>query len=290
MASSLILNELMDLLPEIASHHSPLGKLQPFLKKVARREIEALFADQKSRAVSFPICGKLRFPYFKMGAVDSLNLFDIDELIIFSFYWLNRTTYRKVVDIGANIGLHSIILNHCGYKVRCFEPDPVHFKLLQRNLALNDCKNVIPENAAVSSKTGVMEFIRVLGNTTGSHIAGSKTNPYGKLEKFPVKVEAFKQIVKGVDLMKIDAEGHEREILLSTDAADWRKLDVMIEVQNIGNARTLFAHFKKMKVNLFAQKINWQQVKSVKDMPVGYKEGSLFITSKSEMPWHSKGR
>ena len=43
-----------------------------------------------------------------MGAIDSLDLFGLDEMIIFSYYYNNRNRYNKVVDVGANIGLYSI--------------------------------------------------------------------------------------------------------------------------------------------------------------------------------------
>ncbi len=290
MISSVILKELMMLLPDVSQHHSPGGKLQPFLKKVARREIDEMFSSPEAGPVDFIPFGKLRFPYYKMGAIDTLNLFDIDELIIFSFYWANRRHYKKVVDIGANLGLHSILLSRCGYTVRSFEPDPWHFKILKKNLGLNKCFNVTPYNAAVSSERGTKEFIRVLGNTTGSHLAGAKAEPYGKLEKFPVQVEAFPELVSWADLVKIDAEGHEKEILLSTEKKHWRKTDAMVEIQNADNAKAVFKHFNKLGVNLFSQKTNWGSVKKLQDMPVGYKEGSLFISSKRKMVWGGKAQ
>lgn len=175
---SSIFESLLLALPLLRDHHAPGSSVYVLLKQVARREVEGLFSDQDTQAKEFKPFGNLAFPYHKMGAVDSLNLFDLDELIIFSFYWVNRSRYKRVVDIGANIGLHSIILSQCGFEVRAYEPDPQHFEILQRNLTLNGCFTTQAFNVAVSSKAGVMEFVRVLGNTTGSHLAGSKANPY----------------------------------------------------------------------------------------------------------------
>ncbi len=216
-----------------------------------------------------------------MGAVSSVNLFDLDELIIFSFYWENRKRYKKVADIGANIGLHSLILSRCGFKVRSYEPDPGHFKILKKNLLANKCRDVIAYNKAVSDEASTKEFVKILGNTTGSHLAGSKSNPYGKIERFFVQTESIQEIIRWADLIKIDAEGHEKDILLATRRPDWSGTDAMVEVQNPGNARAIFNHFNKMKINLYSQKTNWQKVKSVSAMPNGYKEGSLFITARS---------
>lgn len=277
--------ELFDVLPEIRSQHAPNSQLYALLKIVARNQIETLFSGQDSEPKEFAPFGRLIFPYHKMGAIDSLNLFDIDELIIFSFYWLNRLRYKKVADIGANIGLHSILLNKCGCAVRCYEPDPETFKVLQRNLQLNNCTTVKPINAAVSGQAGELEFVRVVGNMTGSHLAGAKLNPYGKLDRFPVRVDGISDIIKWADLIKLDAEGQEKEIIKATTREQWLKTDALIEVENENNAAILFKHFNELGVKMFAQKLNWERVKTVADMPAGYREGTLFVAVKETMPW-----
>ena len=280
-----IIGDLLLALPSLCSYHEPGSKVYTLLKQVARREVETLFSDEKPQVREFGPFGELIFPYFKMGSIDSLNLFDIDELIIFSFYLANRKRYRRVLDIGANIGLHSIIMSKCGFEVRSYEPDPRHFEILQRNLALNNCSNVQAFNKAVSREAGEMEFVRVLGNTTGSHLAGSKPNPYGDLERFPVKVEAFEPLINWADLIKLDVEGHEKVVLLSTELKHWVKTDALVEIENAGNATDIYEHFSILGVKLFSQKTNWQQVRSLDDMPTSYHDGTLFVTCRDEMPW-----
>ena len=158
-----------------------------------------------------------------------MDLFDLDEFIIFSFYWANRKRYKNVLDIGANIGLHSLVLAKCGYEIDSYEPDPVHFKQLNYILAINQIQNVKAHCGAVSSKEGKAEFVRVLGNTTSSHLAGCK-NPYGELEKFSVELFDIRKLIQGKDFMKMDVEGHEDQILLATTGADWNCLDAMVEI------------------------------------------------------------
>ena len=63
-------------------------------------------------------------------------------IIIFSYYWTNRKRYKNVADIGANIGLHSILMSRCGWQVTAYEPDPIHCDLIKRNLDLNNVKSV----------------------------------------------------------------------------------------------------------------------------------------------------
>jgi len=272
--------------PFLSQHHAPGDALHQLLKKIARAEVERVFgAASRLGPVDFGPFGKIVFPYHQMGTASSVNLFDLDELIIFSFYWKNRKRYKNAADIGANLGLHSVLLSRCGFKVRSYEPDPGHYKILKSNLAANKCVHVAAHNTAVSNDTGTKEFIRVLGNTTGSHIAGSKSNLYGKLERFPVRTEPIREIMSWADLVKIDAEGHEKDILLATKRSDWDGTDAMVEVQSRDNARAIFKHFKKMGVNLFSQKTNWQRVVSPDAMPNGYKDGSLFITGSSKMAY-----
>jgi len=286
MTTFSILSDLIQVAPSIARHHAPDDALYQLLKKIARAEVESVLGEaSKLRPVDFGPFGKIVFPYHQMGTASSVNLFDLDELIIFSFYWENRKRYKNVADIGANLGLHSIVLSRCGFKVCSYEPDPEHFKVLKKNLTLNKCVHVSAHNTAVSNNAAMKEFIRVLGNTTGSHIAGSKSNPYGKLERFPVKTQEIQGIMQWADLVKIDVEGHETDILLTTKRSDWIGTDAMVEVQNRDNAKAIFKHFKKMKVNLFSQKTNWQRVMSQDTMPNGYKEGSLFITADSKMAY-----
>jgi len=281
-----ILNDLFAVLPEVSGYHAPAAPLYNLLKDVARKEIERLFCEKKGRNVEFGPFGKLTFPYHAMGAIDSLNLFDIDELIIFSFYWQNRARYKKVLDIGANLGLHSIILSKCGYQVACYEPDPAHFKILKDNVALNNILKIQCNNMAVASEDGDTEFVRVLGNTTASHISGAKPNPYGKLEKISVKAGSFKLILSaGYDLVKMDVEGYEKVIVRATGKNDWQNIDGVLSVHDKDNAAVLFEHFKKLGVNIFSQKNNWHIVSKLEDMPMSHHEGSLFATVKDKMPW-----
>lgn len=284
MDRSRILDDLLDTLPGVRAEHAPGSPLYTLLKQVARREVEGLFrAGDEARG--FGPFGDVRFPYFGMGAVDTLSLFDLDELILFSFYHQNRARYRRVLDVGANVGLHSVVLSRCGFEVRCFEPDPTHFGKLTQNLARNGCASVTPAQAAVSSAAGTLEFVRVLGNTTGSHLAGAKAAPYGELERFPVRVEAIGPLLEWADLVKMDVEGHEADILLSTTRGHWQRTDGVVEIGTPANARAVFDHFRGLGVGLFAQKCGWAAVTDFADMPTTYKDGSLFITCKGEMPW-----
>lgn len=281
-----MINQIIEVLPEVTMHHSRCSNLYKILDNAAKTCVKnSKLSSEDNTAINIGNFGSLIFPYFKMGAIDSLDLFGLDELIIFSFYWANRNRYKATADIGANLGIHSIMMSRCDFDVVAYEPDPTHLKILKRNLDLNAIKNTKVEEKAVSDKPGKLEFIRVLGNTTGNHLAGAKPSPYGDLETFEVDVESIEVIMSNSDFVKIDAEGQEKVILLATNSKHWESTDAIVEVGTSDNALAIFNHFNSLGVNLFSQKINWKKVIHLDDMPVSYNEGSLFISTKLTMPW-----
>jgi FkbM family methyltransferase len=284
MNSSITLTDIISALPAVYSQHArTTATYALFSKATAQAVRESRFTQTERARERVADFGEIELPYYKMGAVDSLDLFGLDELIIFAFYAVKRAHYRRAADIGANLGLHSILMARCGWAVKAYEPDPTHAAKLKRNLELNGLSSVELVEAAVSDKPGTMDFVRVLGNTTSSHLAGAKPAAYGTLERFPVRVEAIADIMPNVDFVKMDAEGQERIIILGTKADHWRKTDMMVEVGSDENARAIFNHLHSLGVNAFAQKLGWQRVTCVEDMPTSYKEGSLFITIQPAM-------
>lgn len=231
--------------------------------------------------------GEINFPFFSMGNVDSSNLFGLDELILFTYYFVNQNTYRKVLDLGANIGLHSIVLIKLGFEVTSYEPDPIHIEQILQNFRDNDFASSGIIEAAVSTANEKKEFVRVLGNTTGSHLAGAKSQkPYGGHVTFPVNVRDFNEImVTGFDLVKMDVEGHEAALISHLNSRYFQTADIILEVGTLENAELIYKKTMELGLNLFSQKINWERVKSLADVPTSYREGSLFITSKNEMNW-----
>ncbi|WP_076923529.1 FkbM family methyltransferase [Pseudoalteromonas sp. EB27] len=224
-------------------------------------------------------------PYYDMGNINTTHLFGIDELIILSFYLKNKNNYKNVLDLGANIGLHSIVLSLLDYQVTCFEADPETFRVLKQNLELNNCKKIKPINEAAASFDGKAEFTRVCENLTGSHLSGAKSNPYGELDKFEVKVNNIGNIAKEFDLIKIDIEGQEADVLTSISSEDALKIDFMMEINGEKNAKTIFDYSLQVGLNIFLQKNDWKKVNSLAELPLSHREGSVFLSSKNKMPW-----
>lgn len=281
------LSDMLDILAEVHACHAPTTKTFGLLGQVC----SSVFAASRrgsgvNESYDTGKFGTIVFPFLQMGAVSSADIFgSLNELIIFAFYYANRHRYRRVADIGANIGLHTILMSRLGWTVRAYEPDPKHVVHLTRNVALNQLGLVEIEEAAVSDKSGTVDFVRVLGNTTSSHLAGAKEAPYGELEKLPVRTVDIRDVILQVDFIKVDAEGHEKTLIECTSAGHFENMDMMVEVGNVKNANAIYDHLSSIGINAFSQKTGWQPARSRSDMPVNYKEGSLFISRKPVMPW-----
>jgi FkbM family methyltransferase len=231
------------------------------------------------------IC-KINFPLFSMGAINSKHLFGIDEIIIFCFYFINKNKYKKVYDLGSNIGMHSLILSKLNYKVFSYEPDPIHINQQKKNLKINkQDQKVKLFKKAVTNYEGTVKFLKVLGNTTGNHILGDKKDVYGKTKIISVKTDDFKKIISNADLIKIDVEGHEAELILSTSSVDWNKTEAIMEIGSKENAKKIFEHCKKIDLNIFSQVSGWKKVINLQKMPTTYKKGSVFLSKTNKMNW-----
>src|SRR5687768_5958330 len=73
------------------------------------------------------------------GNVTSDDLFCDKEQALFDLYeaWGKHHRYLSVADIGANIGVHSILMARNRWKVYAFEPDPEHLYQLKLNAHQN---------------------------------------------------------------------------------------------------------------------------------------------------------
>lgn len=286
MAAEFI-SHLLETLPSFRDQHMRTSAVYGMIDSFAGKEINASrFTLTEDGSEVLGRFGKVVFPFIKMGSITSLDLFGLDELIIFSFYLRNSVNYSQVADFGANIGLHSLMMAKLGWKVDAYEPDPQHISVLNSTLHQNEIEgNVSVFDCAISNEATIVEFVRVVGNSTGSHIAGAKSNPYGELINFPVKTESIGNLVGRYDLIKMDVEGQEAKIIGSTTRTFWEETDMILEVGNGSNAELIFEHLRSLEVSAYSQKVGWNRVKDISDLPMSHREGSLFISLKDEMPW-----
>lgn len=251
-------------------------------------EIKKMHGIGKSGELTLGEVGNLNFPYFEMGTIDSVKLFGIDELILFSFYYANRNRYKKTLDLGANIGLHTLVMKKLGFQVTSYEPDSVHLAQFKKVMKLNDLGIEGLMAKAISDKRGTMEYIRILGNTTGSHLLGSKEEVYGETEIVSVEVDDILEVLdKGkFDFVKMDVEGHEVVLLNRITAQSITATDIMLEIGSEKNAKEIFTILIDKKIPAYAQKINWGRVEKLEDLPNHHTHGSLFLSMQGPPNWN----
>jgi len=112
---------------------------------------------------------------------------------------------KKIVDVGANIGVFTVLAarRFPNAKVYAIEPEVENFALLQENIRLNNLSNVTLLQKAVAKEKGTARLY--LGAPDSHSLYGSGV--YEEVET--VLLSDFGDI----DVLKIDAEGVERDIL-----------------------------------------------------------------------------
>ncbi len=120
-----------------------------------------------------------------------------------------------IVDIGANIGyyviLESKIIGSDGI-IYAIEPIPRSIELLQKNIILNKCNNVIPYQCAVGDRIGTT-IINVAAklNLSSIHNIGSEVKEQIRVDI--LTLDSFLSGKKIPDFIRMDVEGYEYEII-----------------------------------------------------------------------------
>jgi len=122
-----------------------------------------------------------------------------------------------IIDIGANIGWHSLALSGYarGGRVIAFEPMPRTFAYLKKNIALNNIKNIKAMNFGLSDTAGYAEFYYDPKLT----VAASMRNLHEdrKKQKIRCRIRRLDDFIlrsaPRIDLIKCDVEGAELFVL-----------------------------------------------------------------------------
>lgn len=280
----------VNLFSDLARHHKNLYRGNPLyanFETLISRQLK--LCHNESEAIFFlGEVGQINFPYFEMGNRNSSHLFGLDELIIFSFYFMNKSRYRNVLDLGANLGLHSLVLKKLGYEVTSYEPDSQHARQFRKVMKLNSFRDDGLFEKAVSTESGFTDFVRVLQNTTGSHLKGAKES-YGPTELHRVEIVDIREVLNGqkFDLIKMDVEGHEADLITRLNVEDFEDSDIIFEIGSKKNAHVIFEFLSANDISLYTQKNQWNLVKDFSSIPTHHSEGSAFI-SKSGPPFLSQ--
>lgn len=281
----------IDLIGEIAGNHFQHSRTTLWWAESNQKFTSAVTQEFSESKGDFKVgaAGEVSIKNVDFGSITSAHLLGLDELIIFAWYELNSSRYKKTLDLGANIGLHSMLMSKFGFKVTAYEPDPVHVSLFNQTMNENTVESYDLRQKAIGINSEKLNFTRVLGNTTGSHLSGAKANPYGELDVFEVEVDSIRDVVaEKYDFIKMDVEGYEAKLISALDSKDFESMDIMLEIGTSENANDMFKELKRLGIHAFSQKTNWSKVEKLEDLPTSHREGSLFLTSSSEMNWERR--
>ena len=142
----------------------------------------------------------------------------------------NISTGDKVVDIGAQIGYFTLHMASCvgdNGEVHSFEPHPINYKILNKNIGKNCCDSTIDTyNVAVYNKKTDLQLY-VHPENKGMH---SLVNTHtGKAVS--VEANSGDNLLDGkIDLIKIDVEGAEPKVIEGmTDSIKANKPNIVFE-------------------------------------------------------------
>ena len=118
------------------------------------------------------------------------------------------------LDIGANIGNHSVFLSPHFDEVLSFEPSSSNFNYLISNLELNQISNITPFNFGLSEKSGIARMSNQADpkNTNDSISLTGGHGPQIEIQKGD-SVDEIRNL-KNISFIKIDVEGHEPEVII----------------------------------------------------------------------------
>lgn len=164
------------------------------------------------------------FPIEVADTPDSKAKYIIAWELLDDCYRLNRIDFKPgdvVIDIGAHIGLFAIYtaLRFPEVVIHSFEPFPENYELLQQNLARNGITTVRTYQQGVSSDGRLLDMVTNPQNSGSASCYVRSLAEYGRTTGIPSITLDHLFHSLGVDkckLLKIDCEGSEYEVLLST--------------------------------------------------------------------------
>jgi FkbM family methyltransferase len=143
------------------------------------------------------------------------------------------------VDIGANVGMYTIMAAALGARVVAVEANPEAVQRLRQNIALNGL-SVRVENVAATRTSGVVEMTTTLGAANHLLPAPSISDREAHHEVVGRTLDELLGDEAQVRALKIDVEGFEHDVLLgSTRLLEREAIDVLqVEWNHLARLRT----------------------------------------------------
>lgn len=124
---------------------------------------------------------------------------------------------RTMLDVGANIGNHSIYLSRFFEHIVSFEPNPTALEYLHQHKDLNDCTNLQICEVGLGKENASLPFLQDPGNNLGmSHFLQETEDPTTATSCLNIRIgdQMVEELaIHDIDYIKIDVEGLELDVL-----------------------------------------------------------------------------
>lgn len=155
------------------------------------------------------------------------------------------------IDIGANIGHHSLYMSRYCNKVHSFEPYQVVRKKLEDKISHNHIHNIVVHPIALGDSDTELEFFAPQGSNTGtgSFISSHEQENNDSIGRMRVVhadhyLEALN--LEKVDMIKIDVEGFEKSVLTGLKSTI-QKFSPVLFVEYSEDTKSSFTDFADFK-------------------------------------------
>lgn len=176
------------------------------------------------------------------------------------------TPSSNVVEVGSNIGMHSVPLAKIAHqgKVICFEPQSIIYQQLCCNLALNNLTNVESYRLGVGEKAESLQIECCDYDTAWNYGSFSLDKGFSTEGQFNANVrkeridvinlDTFAPITEldSLDLLKIDAEGFDIKVLKGAKKTIQRlQPAIFIEAQT-ESSKIIFQYLQELEYRVFS--------------------------------------
>jgi FkbM family methyltransferase len=215
---------------------------------------------------------KFKVPKYDYEFYCRINKDDFKIMTIHEDDIIKRFTPKEgdiVIDIGAHIGLYTIISSKrvgANGKVVAIEAHPGNFEMLNSNIKLNQLTNVIPLNYAVHSKETKVKLYLPSGESGFTKYNTIMPNWINAQEKFvEVNANTLDYLLQlneirqeEVNWIKIDVEGAEFEVLKGATNVLSKSKDIAILMELHGPPHVYRPKVEEF-VNLYNFKIEFEK-------------------------------
>jgi len=175
-----------------------------------------------------------------------------EERIKLFFTRIPQSRRNVILDIGANVGTHTILFAKEFKQVHSFEPNPTLWASFERNAELNSLNNVILHKAGLADVDALQPFYLIAKNNMG-------LGTFSSVEQYdlPLEVVGNFRILNGdsyvkslglnnIDAIKLDVQDYEPEVLRGLVEA-LRKHQPIVWLEHGGGTKMKLSTVKDIK-------------------------------------------